>query len=429
MKNTAPDISFEEAEKHLVGGVNSPVRAFKAVGGEPFFVARAEGARLFDTSGRAYLDYVMSWGAQIFGHARPEIVSAVRECATRGTSYGAATWGEVKLAKLVKQAFPSIEKIRFVSSGTEAVMSAIRLARGVTGRKKIVKFIGGYHGHSDGLLVKAGSGGATFGIPDSQGVPEEIARLTIAIPYNDEKAVEEIFASHGGEIACVLVEPVAANMGLVLPGRSFLRKLRERCCRYKSLLIFDEVITGFRLAYGGAQEVYKIVPDLTCLGKILGGGLPLAALGGREDVMSHLAPEGAVYQAGTLSGNPLATACGIEALGLLKRVGSYEKLTQRTNSLVRPLREFLKKKKLPVVINSAASLFTVFFTPGPVIDLETAKRSDVKKYAKFFHELLGRGIFFPPSQFEACFLSLAHTKEDIDLTAQAVRKSLTAVFK
>jgi len=428
MKSSVPDISFEEAEKHLVGGVNSPVRAFRAVGGEPFFVARAGGSRLYDTAGRAYLDYVMSWGAQILGHAHPEIVDAVREGARRGTSYGAATWEEVKLAKLVKQAFPSIEKVRFVSSGTEAVMSAIRLARGATGRRKIVKFVGGYHGHSDSLLVKAGSGGATFGIPDSEGVPEELARLTIALPYNDGKAVGEIFSSQGPEIAAVLVEPVAANMGLVLPRKSFLKKLRDECCRYKSLLIFDEVITGFRLAYGGAQEVYGVVPDLTCLGKILGGGLPLAAFGGREDVMKQLAPEGAVYQAGTLSGNPLAVACALAVLGLLKE-DVYRELARRTNSLVLPLREFVRKKKLPVAINSAASLFTVFFTPGPVTDFESARRSDTGRYAKFFHRLLEAGIFFPPSQFEACFVSLAHGRQDIDWTLAAVQKSLMEIFK
>jgi len=422
-------ISFKEAQRHLVGGVNSPVRAFKAVGGEPFFVAEGKGARLFDEEGKAYLDYVMSWGAHILGHTAPEIVSAIGEQAARGISFGAPTWNEVELARLIREAFPSVEKVRLVSSGTEAVMSAVRLARGVTGRKKVVKCIGGYHGHADGFLVKAGSGGATFGVPDSKGVPEEIAQLTLSIPYNNEEEAEKIFKSQGEEIACVLIEPVAANMGVVVPEEAFLQKLRDLCNHYGVLLIFDEVITGFRIAYGGAQEVFGIEADLTCLGKVLGGGLPLAAFGGKNEVMSQLAPEGPVYQAGTLSGNPLAVACGLAVLNVLKTGGIYRELDVKRETLLGPLSDFVSKKSYPVRINSCASLFTVFFTPEEVRDFAGAKKADTEKYAKFFHGLLRHGIFFPPSQFESCFISRSHGNQDLEKTLDAVRKTLEGVFQ
>lgn len=405
-----------------MGGVNSPVRAFKAVGGEPFFVARGKGSRLYDIRGKSYLDYVMSWGPHILGHGDPAILSALRGAVRGGTSFGAPTRGEVELAKLAKEAFPSIEKLRFVSSGTEAVMSAVRLARGYTGRKKIVKFTGCYHGHSDSLLVKAGSGGATFGIPDSKGVPEELARLTVSLPYNQIRLVEALLAREAGDIACLLVEPVAANMGLVLPARDFLSGLRNLCTQYGVVLIFDEVVTGFRLAYGGAQELFGIKADLTCLGKILGGGLPLGAFGGIDEIMRELAPEGGVYQAGTLSGNPLAVACGIAMLKRLRRKAVYKELARKAEFLLAPLRSFIVRRGYPVQVNAIASLFTVFFAPDPVTDYDTAARSDTRLYARFFHHLLREGIFFPPSQFEACFISLAHTSRDLRRTLRVIER-------
>jgi len=421
--------SFSEAKRYLVGGVNSPVRAFKAVGGEPFLVASGKGSRLYDGDGNAYLDYVMSWGANILGHAAPEIVSAINRAAGQGISFGAPTWSEAELARMIREAFPSMEKVRLVSSGTEAVMSAVRLARGATGRKKIVKFIGGYHGHADGFLVKAGSGGATFGIPDSKGVPEEVARLTLAIPYNHEEEAEKIFKAHGDEIACVLAEPVAANMGVVVPEESFLQKLRDLCNHYGALLVFDEVITGFRIAYGGAQELFGIEADLTCLGKILGGGLPLAAFGGRDEIMCHLAPEGPVYQAGTLSGNPLAVACGIAVLNILRSGEVYRELARKSESLLGPLSDYVTKKSYPVRIRACASLFTVFFAPDEIRNFSDAQKSDTEKYAAFFHGLLKQGVFFPPSQFESCFISRGHSSQDLSITLDAVRKSLEFVFK
>lgn len=419
---------FEEASRHLVGGVNSPVRAFKGVGGEPFFVARAKGSRLYDTSGRAYLDYVMSWGPQILGHAQPEILKAVREALPRGTSYGAPTAEETALAVSVKEAFPSIEKIRFVSSGTEAVMSAVRLARGFTGRKKIVKFNGCYHGHSDSLLVKAGSGGATLGVPDSKGVPEELAGLTVSLPYNRIEPVEAAFKQDPSGIAAVLVEPIAGNMGLVVPEKDFLIRLREIATRYGAVLIFDEVISGFRAAFGGAQEIFGIRPDLTCLGKILGGGLPIAAFGGKEEIMRRLAPEGDVYQAGTLSGNPVAVSAGLAMLKKLKNRAIYKQLEQKKESLLKPLRALAEEKKYPLQINSFGSLFTVFFTAQPVVDFESAKTSDTIQYAEFFHHLLSDGIYFPPSQFECCFLSTAHTVRDLEKTLKSMRNALASIF-
>ncbi len=420
--------SFKEACRHLVGGVNSPVRAFKAVGGEPFFVSRARGSKIFDSRGKAYLDYVMSWGPHILGHGHPAVIRALKKAVECGTSFGAPTWQEVELACLVKEAFPSIDKVRFVSSGTEAVMSAVRVARGFTGRKKIVKFNGCYHGHSDALLVKAGSGSATFGIPDSKGVPEELAGLTVSLPYNQTEPVEKLFRQEANQIACLLVEPVAGNMGLVPPAEGFLKTLREICTRYRVALIFDEVISGFRAAFGGAQELFGVKPDLTCLGKILGGGLPLGAFGGREEIMNRLSPEGDVYQAGTLSGNPLATACGIAMLTKLRSGKIYKDLKKKTSSLVEPLRNFARQKKYPIQINVSGSLFTVFFTPEPVCDYQSAKSSDTARYARFFNFLLKNGIFFPPSQFECCFVSAAHNPADIRKTLDIARKALQEIF-
>lgn len=425
---TGNKYSFKEACRHLVGGVNSPVRAFKAVGGEPFFVSRAKASKIFDTQGKAYLDYVMSWGPHILGHAHPAILRALKQAADRGTSFGAPTWPEVELARLVKKAFPSMDKVRFVSSGTEAVMSAVRLARGFTGRKKIVKFNGCYHGHSDSLLVKAGSGSATFSIPDSKGVPEELAGLTFSLPYNQSEPVEKLFQKEADQIACLLVEPIAGNMGLVPPAAGFLKALRELCARHHAVLIFDEVISGFRASFGGAQGLFGVRADLTCLGKILGGGMPLGAFGGREEIMSRLAPEGDVYQAGTLSGNPLAMACGMAMLTHLRREKVYKALEEKTTSLVEPLRELARQKKYPMQVNSLGSLFTVFFTATPVRDYESAKFSDTARYARFFHFLLRKGVFFPPSQFETCFVSTAHSAADIRKTLAAAREALQEIF-
>lgn len=421
--------SYQEAVRHLVGGVNSPVRAFKGVGGEPFLAARAKGSKIYDTRGKGYIDYVMSWGPHILGHGAPQIQAAARKQLARGTSYGAPTWEEVELAQLVKEAFPSIERVRFVSSGTEAAMSAARLARGFTGREKILKFEGCYHGHADSMLVKAGSGGATFGIPDSQGVPKELAKLTLTLPYNDVSAVEGLFRAEGKEIAAILVEPIAGNMGLVVPEKAFLLKLRELCSRYGSILVFDEVISGFRASFGGAQEFFGVKPDLTCLGKIIGAGLPMGAFGGRNDIMSKLAPEGPVYQAGTLSGNPLATACGLAMLKELRKRKIYAELEKKKNALVKPLKKFLADRGYPARINDFGSAFTVFFTAETVRDFETAKTSDTKKYAVFFHALLSQGIFFPPSQYETCFVSRAHSAADLERTRKAMERAFDKAFQ
>jgi glutamate-1-semialdehyde 2,1-aminomutase len=419
MKHDRSEKLFEQARRLIPGGVNSPVRAFKAVGGRPIFVAKARGAKIWDADGNTYLDYVLSWGPMILGHAHPQVGRAIRAAVLNGTSYGAPTELEIRLAGGIQKAFPSMELIRMVSSGTEATMSAIRLARGFTGRDKILKFDGCYHGHADSLLVKAGSGLATLGVPDSPGVPADLAKHTLTAPYNDLEAVRKIFEQHGREIACLIVEPVAANMGVILPKDGFLQGLREITRQHDSLLIFDEVITGFRLAFGGAQERFGIMPDLTCLGKIIGGGLPVGAYGGRRDVMERIAPLGPVYQAGTLSGNPLAMTAGIETLKLLSKPGVYRRLEERSNALASGLADAAKKAGVSVFGTRIASLMTLFFTNRAVTDYATAKTSDTKAYAKFFTAMLDQGVYLAPSQFEAAFLSTAHTSSDVEKTVKA----------
>jgi glutamate-1-semialdehyde 2,1-aminomutase len=393
----------------MPGGVNSPVRAFKAVGGTPPVIDRGAGAYLWDVDGRQYVDYVGSWGPVILGHAHPAVVEAIQRAAEKGATFGAPTELEAELAELVVQAVPSIEMVRFVSSGTEATMSALRLARGAIGRDRIIKFAGGYHGHADYLLTAAGSGVLTLGQPDSPGVPAASAAGTIVVPYNDLVAVEHAFAGHHREVAAVIVEPVAANMGLVLPEPGFLEGLRRLTRQHGALLIFDEVITGFRLSYGGAQALNGVTPDLTCLGKIVGGGLPVGAYGGSQALMEHMAPVGPVYQAGTLSGNPLAMSAGIVTLKELGKPGFYERLEAISARLAHGLGSL-------GCLNRAGSLMTLFCQPGPVLNYEDAKKSDTARYARFFHHMLERGIYLVPSQFEALFLSAAHTEADVDRT-------------
>ncbi len=417
------------AEKLFPGGVNSPVRAFRAVGGEPPFVERAEGAYLWDADGNRYIDYVGSWGPMILGHAFPPAVEAIREAAGRSASFGASTALEGDLAELVVAAYPSVEKLRFVSSGTEATMSAIRLARAFTGRKYIVKFEGCYHGHADGLLVKAGSGVATFGIPGSAGVPEEAVHFTLALPFNDLDAVEAAFAAHPGEIACIIVEPVVGNAGCIPPANGYLEGLRTLTEEHGALLIFDEVMTGFRVALGGAQEIYGIQPDLTTLGKIIGGGLPCGAFGGRAEIMDMLAPLGPVYQAGTLSGNPLAMAAGIATVGYLRkhRAEVYATLERRSAALVEGIAAAAAKAGVALTANRAGAMFTWFFTGDPVTDFATAAQSDTKRFAAFHRAMLEAGVWLPPSQFEAAFLSTAHTEDDIRETVEAAAAALASL--
>jgi glutamate-1-semialdehyde 2,1-aminomutase len=415
---------FHRGEKILVGGVDSPVRAFRSVGGTPLVIEQARGAYLFDVDGHSYLDYVCSWGALILGHAHPGVMHAIQEQAALGTSYGMTSPLESELAEQIAQAVPSIEMLRFVSSGTEATMSAIRLARGFTKRDLILKFEGCYHGHSDSFLSQAGSGLATLGISASPGVPEAFARLTLNVPYNDLPAVEKAFHDHKNEIAAIIVEPIAANMGVVNPNEGYLEGLREIGKENGALLIFDEVISGFRVALGGAQAEAKIKPDLTTLGKIIGGGLPVAAYGGRREIMQMLAPLGPVYQAGTLSGNPLAMRAGLATLPHLRAANFYADLNLKTRHLADGLRAAFRDAGVPAQINSAGSLLTIFFNENPIHNYDDAKKSDTKKFAKFFNEMLDRGIFLPPSQYEALFVSAAHTESDIEKTIQAARESL-----
>jgi glutamate-1-semialdehyde 2,1-aminomutase len=412
---------FKKALTLIPGGVNSPVRAFRAVGGNPIFIKKARGSKIYDLDGKTYIDYIGSWGPMILGHAHPAVTASLKKALSLGTSYGASTELEVELAKMVLDAFPSMEMLRFVNSGTEATMSAIRLARAVTGRDKIIKFEGCYHGHSDGLLVKAGSGAATFGVPDSPGVPAEVARNTYTAVYNNMDSVRAIFEKD--HIACVIVEGVPGNMGVVLPKNGFLEELRSITRQYGALLIFDEVMSGFRLCYGGAQKVYNIEPDLTCLGKVIGGGLPVGAFAGKRKIMELLSPTGPVYQAGTLSGNPLAMTAGIATLKELKKKGVYEKLFSTTDSLCDGIEEIAVRRGVECGVTRAGSMFTVFFTPAPVTNWQDAKKSDTAGFSRYFRRMLKMGIFLPPSQFEAVFVSAAHSKKDVEKTLDCVDKA------
>ena len=417
---TGSEELFERARRAIPGGVNSPVRAFGAVGGTPRFAVRGEGAYVIDADGRRYVDLVQSWGALLFGHARPEIIEAARGAAARGTTFGAPTEGEVELAERITAAMPSVEMIRLVSSGTEAAMSAIRLARGCTGRDLVLKFEGCYHGHSDALLARgAGSGMATLGIPGSPGVTEGAARDTLTVPFNDLERVEAAFAGHGEQIAAVIVEPVAANMGVVAPEPMFLEGLRSLCTRAGALLAFDEVITGFRIAFEGAQGFFGVPPDLTILGKVMGGGFPCAAFGGRRDLMEHLAPIGPVYQAGTLSGNPVAVAAGIAALDLAAELDPYPALAETATSLADGLVERLSKRGLPVAANRSESMLSVFFTDGPPRDFTSAKAADHERYARFFHHMLDRGVWLPPSGYELWSLGTEHGPQEVERVLEA----------
>jgi glutamate-1-semialdehyde 2,1-aminomutase len=401
---------FQRAQEIIPGGVNSPVRAFKGVGGSPLFIDQALGSRIFDADNVQYIDCVGSWGPMILGHGHRYVVEAVKKAATRGFSFGAPTLGEIELAEMIVQAVPSIEMVRLVNSGTEATMSALRLARAATGRKKIIKFDGGYHGHVDSLLVKAGSGGATFNVPDSAGVPKEVTELTISVAYNDLEAVRNAIDD---EVAAIIVEPVAGNMGCVPPVDGFLKGLRDLCTERGALLILDEVMTGFRVAYGGAQSVFGVKPDITTLGKIIGGGMPIGAYGGRRELMQLVSPLGPMYQAGTLSGNPVAVAAGKATLGVLKNSSIYADLEERSSEFEVGVRKAAEKHGVPLTINRAGSMWTIFFTEGPVTDFESANRSNRDKFARFFHLMLTEGVYLPPSQLEAAFFSAAHAKKDI----------------
>lgn len=418
---------FARAQVRIPAGVNSPVRAFRNVGGDPFFVERAEGAKIWDVDGKQYIDYVGSWGPAILGHAPRVVVDAVREAAERGLSFGIPNPLEVEMAELICTWMPSIEKVRMVNSGTEATMSCLRLARGFTDRDKIIKFDGCYHGHADSLLVQAGSGALTHGRPDSAGVPKAFADLTISLPFNDIDLVRKAFSGNKNQIACVILEPIPANAGLYFPGEAFLSGLRDECTKHGALLIFDEVMTGFRVARGGAQEIFGIKPDLTALGKVIGGGLPVGAFGGRAEIMDELSPDGPVYQAGTLSGNPLAMAAGLAQLRELKQTNGWKILKKLGEQFEQLTREAIAAAKLNVTFQRIGSMFCLFFAKGPIVDLASAKRSDLKIFAKFFHGCLERGVYFAPSQFETGFISTAHTPDDITRTTEIVGEVLCSI--
>ena len=423
--HTRSRLLYAQSLKFLPGGVNSPVRAFKAVGGKPVFIARARGAYLYDADGNTYLDYVGSWGPAILGHAHPRVVKKVQSAASRGLSFGACTELELILARFITSAFPSIEKLRLVNSGTEATMSAVRLARAYTGRTRTIKFNGCYHGHGDGFLVKAGSGSATFGIPDSAGVPPRVAQDTISLPFNNAQAVLRTFERRGREIAALIVEPVAGNMGLVLPEPGFLETLREVTRHYQTILIFDEVITGFRVCFGGAQHLYNITPDLTCLGKIVGGGLPMGAYGGKKEIMELLSPQGPVYQAGTLSGNPLATTAGIENLKMLSTSKTvYSKLAATTKTLCEGVKDIAAKREVPLQVAQLGSMFTLFFSKKRITNYREACGCNPAIFPRYFRTMLQGGIYLPPSPFETNFVSTAHTKRDVAKTLEAADKAL-----
>ncbi len=410
---------FKKAKKLIPGGVNSPVRAAKAVDAEPLFIQKGQGCYIWDADGNRYIDYVCSWGPLILGHAYPAVLEAIKEVIQNGTSFGAPTELEVKMAEMITEMIPSVEMVRMVNSGTEATMSAIRLARAYTGREKIIKFDGCYHGHSDSLLVAAGSGVATFGIPGSPGIPEDIAKHTISLPYNNLSSVKEVFDRIGNQIAAVIVEPIAGNMGVVLPEDGFLKGLRDITEKYGALLIFDEVITGFRVSAGGAQQLFGIQPDLTCLGKIIGGGFPVGAYGGKKEIMRHISPEGDVYQAGTLSGNPVAMAAGIATLRVLKDKSVYQELERKGKILFDGIKEKAKEKGIAVTVNWIGSMGSVFFTDQKVTDFNSVKKSDTDKFKKFYKEMLSNGIYLAPSPFEAIFVSYAHTDEALEYTVEA----------
>jgi glutamate-1-semialdehyde 2,1-aminomutase len=420
---------YEEASRFIAGGVNSPVRAFRGVGGEPLFIRRARGAHVETEDGRRLVDYVGSWGPMILGHAHPDVIAAVTRRAADGLSFGAPTVIETELARTIVSLMPSIELLRMVSSGTEATMSAIRLARGYTGRERIVKFEGCYHGHSDGLLVKAGSGALTLGVPDSAGVPAAVAAATITLPFNDAAAAEDCFRQTGREIACVIVEPVAGNMGCVPPAPGFLALLRELCTRHGAVLIFDEVMTGFRVARGGAQALYGVAPDLTTLGKIVGGGMPVGAFGGRREIMEKLAPLGPVYQAGTLSGNPVAMAAGLATLEAVARPGFHDRLAVATGRLVTGLSGAARAAGLPLAVNHVCGMFSLFFNPGPVTDYREVMASDAARFRRFFHGMLAEGVYLAPSPFEAGFVSAAHGETEIDMTVEAAGRVFASIAR
>ncbi len=423
MPNRSEEL-FEEAQKFIPGGVNSPVRAFKSVGGSPVFIDHASGSRIYDVEGRAYIDYIGSWGPMIVGHSHPRVVEALKKALDKGTSFGAPTELETELAQRVIEAVPSVEMVRMVNSGTEATMSAIRVARGYTGRDKILKFEGCYHGHADGLLVKAGSGAATFGVPTSPGVPADYAKNTLTAPFNDLASVEKILAEEGENIACIIVEPLPGNMGVIPPKAGFLEAIRKLTAEKGVVLIFDEVMSGFRVAYGGAQERFGITPDMTTLGKVIGGGLPVGAYGGKKEIMEQVSPAGPIYQAGTLSGNPLAMTAGIETLKILSEPGAYDQLEEKSTKLCKGIREAFSDAGIPAFHTQVGAMFCVFFNDEEVIDYASAARSDTGRFGKYFHNMLEQGINLAPSQFEAAFMSLAHSDEDITKTIAACRNSL-----
>ncbi len=418
---------FQKALRLIPGGVNSPVRAFRAVGGNPLFIERAKGSKIYDVDGNSYIDYVLSWGPMILGHAHPAVVKALKNAVMKGTSYGAPTALEIELAELVLKVYPSMDKVRMVNSGTEATMSAIRAARGFTGRDKIIKFEGCYHGHADGLLVKAGSGAATFGLPDSPGVPKSYARNTLTLPYNDIAALKNMIEKEWRSIACVIIEPVVGNIGCVLPKKGFLDTLRKLTKKHGIVLIFDEVMTGFRVSFGGAQAYYGIKPDMTCLGKVIGGGLPVGAYGGKKEIMSMISPEGPVYQAGTLSGNPLAMTAGIETIKELSKQGTYGQIEKNSEMLEKGLMDAAKRAGAKTRFYRAGSMFCTYFTDTDVVDYKTAKTADTEKFSRFFSQMLDKGVNLAPSQFEAGFMSLAHTEKDIDLTVKAAFEALKSI--
>lgn len=418
---------YKRACELIPGGVNSPVRAFRAVGGNPVFIDRAKGSKIYDVDGNAYIDYVLSWGPLILGHSHPKVLHALKKAAEKGTSYGAPTPLEIELAELVLKVYPSMDKIRMVNSGTEATMSAIRVARGFTGRDKIIKFEGCYHGHADGLLVKAGSGATTFGVPDSPGVPKSYAKNTITLQFNDIAALHSVIKNEWKSVACVIIEPVVGNIGCVLPKPGFLESLRKLTKKFGIVLIFDEVMTGFRVAFGGAQAYYGITPDMTCLGKVIGGGLPVGAYGGKKEIMSMVSPEGPVYQAGTLSGNPLAMTAGIETLRILSRENTYNKLESTGALLEEGLSDAARKAGVKTRFYRAGTMFCTYFTDTDVIDYKTAKTSDTVRFSRFFSAIIKRGIYIAPSQFEAGFISLAHTEKDIEKTVKAAYESLVEI--